>query len=89
MAKTHSDATTSSTDSFQAIIDEHEVANQELYDQRDALKAQILDLKKQLNDVNAQIAQGEPDDVKKARQSAKALEMIEKGAGPRFLGGVM
>lgn len=74
-------ASTTSVEAFQAVIDTAVAKNQSLYDQRDALKAQILALNLQLNDLNAQIAASETDDVKKARASVRALDMIAKGTG--------
>src|SRR4051794_25401685 len=74
-------ALASSATSFQSVIDDAVAANQALYDERDALKAQILALNLQLNDLNAQLAASESDDVKKARAAVRMLDMIEKGTG--------
>lgn len=76
---------TDSVSSLQTVVDDFTSKNQSLYSQRDALKAQVLALNLQLNDVNAEIALLETSDVKKAKASIRALEMINSGAGgPAF-----
>lgn len=71
---------TTSIEAFQAVIDTAVASNKSLYSDRDALKAQILDLTLQLNELNAQIAASETDDVKKARTAIRVLDMISSGA---------
>ncbi len=66
---------------LQAFIDQETAKQQSLYDQRDALKAQVRALNDQINTLNAQIASGESDDLKKARAKKRAFEMIESGEG--------
>lgn len=76
------------TSELQAFIDQEQSKQAALYTQRDALKAQILSLNLQLNDLNATIATGESDALKKARAKKRALEMIESGQGGPMLRGL-
>jgi len=74
-------AVDSAKSSVQSVIDSVETKNASLYQQAADLKSQIQGLQRQLVEVNQQIAAVETDDVKKARQIQRAIDMIEKGQG--------
>jgi hypothetical protein len=74
---------------FQDVVDAAEGKNTSLYEQRETLMAQLKTIQGQLRDLNAQIAEAEGIDVKKARAVIRFLDQVKLAKNDRLLGSVI